>query len=234
MESLAVTLLIYRDSFSRAARLSARNWPVFLTLFAYTGILFIAATFAGMLGLVGGIVYSLISAACTGSFLYLVEQIVRTSRVTMQDFQRSFAAYLWDIVGISFVLWIFSMLVLPAVLSLPSGRVLVLCVNIGLFVFLNAVPELIYFGRYSAFGLIAESYRFVSDNWIEWFPANLVLAAIFLFLWEIPADGWLPWGGKLAAISLFVYFAFIVRGLIFAELFHTNRRGRAFKYRAQR
>jgi len=234
LESLTITLIIYRNAFVRGAQLAVRNWPVFLTVFAYSGILFVAMMFAGMLGLVGGLLYSLISAACMGSFLYLVEQIVRASRVTLQDFQRSFTVYMWDVVGISFALWIFWMVVTPIVANAPSGEVMLLCINIALFIFLNAVFELIYFGHYSALGTIEESYRFIGDNWIEWFPANIALAAIFLGLWMLPADSLALEVVRLGVVSLFVYFAFVVRGLIFAELFHSNRRGRAFRYRAQR
>ena len=36
-------------------------------------------------------------------------------------------------------------------------------------------PELVYLGRHAPRELLVESYRFIGENWIEWFPANVLL-----------------------------------------------------------
>ena len=231
MEWLAVTALMYRRVFSRAAVLAARNWALLGTVFVYSFIMGLAARLAALLGPFGGFLIGLVWAACVGSFLYLVEMMVRTSRVTVQDFQRSFGAYLWDVVGIMFLLWIFTRLAAPALLQVPSGPVLLICVELAALVFFNAVPELIYLGHYSSVQLLSESYAFVGSNWIEWFPANLLAALLLVAVSSLPASGIAAWA-QMAVLALLVYFMMVMRGLLFLELHGSSRRGRAFRYRA--
>ncbi len=232
MEGLTVTLDLYRRAVARAAALVLRNWPVLASVFAYGAILTVTPPLLFRLGLIGGLLSSLIWAACAGSFLYLVEMMVRTSRVSLEDFRRSFGAYLWDVVQINFVLFIFWMLVGPAVAPLPQGPIISLCISILIFVLFNAAPELIYLGHHAALALLAESYRFVADNWIEWFPPNFVLLVGLGALLSVPAPNLPLYVAKMAVVALFVYFAMVVRGLLFIELNGSSRRSRIFRHRA--
>lgn len=233
METLAATLDLYRRSFARAAAAAAVNWPVFASLLVYVGLLSLAMPVAFRLGIVGGFLLSFLWSACMGSFLALVEVMVRGGRVTLEDFRQSFGRYLWDVVGVSFLLWIFWRIATPALLGLPNGLVVVLAVQLVLFVLLNAVPELIYLGHHGSLALLGASYSFIAENWIEWFPPNLVLALGAGLLLSLPL------AGNLAPIrwvlfSLYVYFAMAARGFLFLELFESTRRSRAFRYRMSR
>lgn len=230
MEWLTVTLTIYRKALQRAAELTLRNWPVAATVFVYSITMSVAAVFAALLGFLGGFVLSLVWAACVGSFLYLVEMMVRTSRVTLEDFKRSVGMYLWDVIGVAFLFWVFSSLAVPALLTLPNGPVIVLCAYLAIFVFCNAVPELIYLGHFASVALVQESYRFVTENWIEWFPANLAATALVYAVLQLPFEGLLSWV-QTALVALLIYFVMVLRGLLFLELHGSSRRGRAFRHR---
>jgi hypothetical protein len=105
-----------------------------------------------------------------------------------------------------------------------------LALNVVILVFGNAVPELIYLGHHSTLALLGESYRFVGENWIEWFPPNLLLIAVLVML-NAPV---LSAGMSLLQLgltALFLYFAMVFRGLLFLELYGSSRRGRMFRYR---
>ena len=227
---MAVTLALYRKAFRRAAELTLANWPVAASVFVYALAMSASAVFASMLGLLGGFLVSLVWAACAGSFLYLVEMMVRTARVSLDDFRRSFGAYLWDVVGVTFLCWLFFAVVTPALVTLPQGRALMLGLELALFVFFNAVPELMYLGRCSSLELLRESYAFISENWIEWFPATLAVGALVYVVGTLPLAGALAWL-KTGVVALLIYFAMVVRGLLFLELHGTSRRGRAFRHR---
>jgi hypothetical protein len=231
VEWIAVTLSMYRRVFARAAALAAKNWPVLASVFVYTAIMRVTGVAVGLMGLVGGFVLSLVWAACVSSFLYLVEMIVRTSKVTLEDFQRSFGAYLWDVVGITFLAWLFFTLATPALAQMPQGRLILLFVQIAIFVLFNAVPELIYLGHYSAVALLSESYNFIAANWVEWFPANIAAAALVYGVAAIPVAGVAVYAQD-AVVGLLIYFVMVMRGLLFLELRDSTYRGRAFKYRA--
>lgn len=239
MSGLAATVKMYQRVASRAASLAVRNWPVLLSVFAYGAIMMGASALLGVLaslgmavGLLASFAMSLAFAACAASFLYLVEMIVRTNRVTFADFQRSFGVYLWDVMGVAFVLWIVLRFVTPALATLPQAGLLLLALNVLILVFGNAVPELIYLGHHSTLALLEESYRFVGENWIEWFPPNLLLLGILVVLNAPLLEGAANLA-QLGLTALFVYFAMVFRGLLFLELYGTSRRGRMFRYRMQ-
>lgn len=239
MSGLAATVKMYQRVASRAGPLAVRNWPVLLSLFAYAAIMtaatFVLAMFAGLgagVMVLAGFALSIVSAACAASFLYLVEMIVRTNRVTFADFQRSFGVYLWDVLGVAFVLWILSRFLVPALASLPQATLLISALYVIILVFGNAVPELIYLGHHSTLALLEESYRFVGENWIEWFPPNLLLVAVLIAL-NLPTLSGAASIAQLALTALFVYFAMVFRGLLFLELYGSSRRGRMFRYRME-
>ncbi len=230
MSWLTVTLALYRRTLARAAALTVRNWPVLGSLFVYAAMMSAALALAPLLGIVGGFLVSLVWAGCVGSFLYLVEMMVRTSRVTLDDFRRSAGAYLWDVVGVTFVLWLALRLLAPMLATIPQGPVLLFALNLVILVFFNAVPELIYLGRCSSLELLGQSYVFIGDNWIEWFPVTMALGGVVLLVAALPmppALGWL----KLAAVALLVAYTMVVRGLLFLELQGSSRRARAFRHR---
>jgi len=227
---LTITLALYRRALRRAAELTLRNWPVLGSLFVYAAVMSAATVLAAALGIVGGFLLSLVWAACVGSFLSLVEMIVRSGRVTLDDFRRSAGVYVWDVVGVTFVLWIAFQLLTPALATIPQGRMLLLGLMLIVLVFFNAVPELIYLGRCSSLELLGESYAFIGENWIEWFPLTVVLGALVLALDALPVTPLLEWP-KLAAVALLVYYTMVVRGLLFLELHGSTRRSRAFRHR---
>jgi hypothetical protein len=96
------------------------------------------------------------------------------------------------------------------------------------------VPELIYLAHLPSLGLLGESYRFIADNWIEWFPPNFVLIALLAGLGSFPVASEVGLVLKIAVLALFIYFAMVMRGLLFIEIYGTTRRGRAFRYRSGR
>jgi hypothetical protein len=231
MAWLATTLAMYRRAFRRAGELTLRNWPVAGTTFAYSFALAAAALVAPGLGLVGGFLMSLVWAACASSFLYLVEMILRTGSVSWADFRRSFGVYLWDVVGVTFVVWVVFAVATPALRTIPQGPGIILGMNLVIVVLFNAVPELIYLGHHSALELLTESYRFIADNWIEWFPPTLAMAVPLLAIASAPLPGGLVWA-RAAVLALLVYFMMVARGLLFLELHGSSRRTRIFRHRA--
>lgn len=231
MEWLTVTFNLYRQVVSRAAVLAAKNWPVMGSVFVYSLVMSIAYRLAAPLGFAGGFIITLVWAACVSSFLYLVEMMVRTSRVSLEDFRRSFVVYLGDVVGVMFIFWIFSMFATPALLTLPNGTLFLMAIYIAIFVFFNAVPELIYLGHQSSLALLAESYAFISANWVEWFPATLIASAVMYSVMALPLWG-LAELVQDAIAGLLIYFTMVMRGLLFTELAGSSRRSRAFRHRA--
>jgi len=229
---LGPTWAIYRRCVTRAARLAARNWAVPATIPLYFAVMLASAYGARYLGMVGGFLTALTWAFCAGSFLFLVETIVRTNRVTWTDFRNSLGAYIGEVLGVMFTLWVFELVLSRLVLPAPNGALLVLMAKLLLMVFFNPVPELIYLGHHSLLELLSASYAFIVENWLEWFPLNLILFVLFALLPALPARGLVAQAIEVASTALFLYFFMIVRGFLFLELQGTTRRSRSFRYRA--
>jgi hypothetical protein len=91
------------------------------------------------------------------------------------------------------------------------------------------VPELVYLGRHAPASLLVESYRFIGENWVEWFPANIALAGCIFATILLPPG---PFGLlSEGVLGIVLYFAMIVRGLLFLELTTSSRRAREFRRR---
>ena len=238
METVKATLWIYRVALSRSVELLRGNWAIIFAPLAYSVILALATVLLAPLGFIGGIIMTALSAACASSGLFLIENIVRTGKVGLGDFTKGFSVYLWEILGIAFILWIPMMLLTQIAYSTPQGPLIVLAVRLLLYVILNPVPELIYQTPASGIGLLSASYEFIVENWIEWFVPNvLIAAAAYLLLgWLNGPAAYLPYILGIffifAVFGLLLTFLMIFRGLLFSELNGTTRRSRAYRYRA--
>jgi len=225
---LTDTAAMYGRVFRRAAELTARNWPIAFLAMSYLMMLLMLMQLVAPLGFVGGLLWTLAAAACSSSWLTLLEHVVRSGRTTMSDLPSSFGNYLGDLLNVWFLLFLLEMLATFVLAPFPLLRIVF---ALAVVVFLNAVPELIYLGRSGAAELLAESYRFIGANWIEWFPANLLIVALVMAIGLVLPEG--PFGLISAAgTGLVAAYGWVVRGLLFIELTTSSRRAREFRRRA--
>lgn len=219
-------LTVYRTAFGRGLSLAARNPVLVVPTLAYFYVPALAMALLAPLGFLAGLILVLLESTCWSAMLACTGDVIRTGRTSMDDVRRGFTTHLWDVINVRFVLW-----VLFLVLSMVPMSPIVIIVWIAVFVFFNAVPELIYLGRYGTTDLLVESYRFVSENWITWFPANLVLlvasVALIRVVGEIP--GALGQTVLILALAIMLAVALTVRGVLFLELTQSSRRARAFR-----
>lgn len=239
MQILRVTLWIYATALMRAFDCVRKNLVVSLAPLAYSLVLSAAAMIALPLGILGGFLLGLVSQACISSGLYLVKNIIDSGKTDFNDFARGFTVYLWDLITISFILWIPMRLAGMALATVPNGPIIYFCIQIALYILLNPVPELIYQSRTSGLELLGASYNFIVENWIEWLIPNILLAIggyALLRLFESLFFG-LPAFVQLFldsfGLGLFLTYMMTFRGFLFAELHGTTRRSRIYRYKAR-
>ncbi|MEE9186351.1 MAG: hypothetical protein V3U81_04990, partial [Candidatus Binatia bacterium] len=138
METVKATIWIYRNTLKRSAELVAKNWGVVFAPLAYSLILSAAGVLLVPFGLIGGMLLLLVSDACMSSGLYLIENIVMSRKASLDDFFRGFTVYLWEIVLISFILWLPMRLTTEVFYSVPNGPLILLFIQIAVFIILNA------------------------------------------------------------------------------------------------
>ena len=239
MQTLQVTLWMYALALKRSWECVRRNWVVSLAPVAYGIILAIIASLVAPLGIIGGLLFSLASQACVSSGLFLVKNMVDSNKADFNDFLNGFTVYLWELLGIAFILWIPLRVLAMALATAPNGDLIYFLIKLALYILLNPVPEFIYQTRASGIELISSSYNFIVENWIEWLIPNILLLAVGYFLMALiePLIFALP-----GFVALFLY-AFIVglgltyfmtfRGFLFAQLQGTTRRSRLYRYKSQ-
>lgn len=239
MKLLRATLWIYAGALARSWQCATKNWIVSFAPLAYGVIFSLAATLALPLGILGGLILGLVSQACLSSGLYLVKNMVESSRATFNDFLNGFTAYLWDLLTIAFILWIPLRIVSMVLATVPNGGLIYFMIQFALFVLLNPVPELIYQSRVSGLELLGASYNFIVENWIEWLVPNIVLAMVgyallnLLGIVLIGLPGFLQTLAVSFAFGLCLTYVMAFRGFLFAELHGTTRRSRIYRFDAR-
>jgi hypothetical protein len=166
---IQVTLWIYGQAFGRAWDCVRRNWVVSFAPLVYGVGLSLAGLLISPLGIVGGLLFNLARLACVSSGLYLIENMVRLGKANFDDFLKGFTAYFWELVQISFILWIPMQVLAMVLASTPNGALIYFLIQVTLYTLLNPVPEFIYQTRSSGVELLSASYNFIVENWIEWF-----------------------------------------------------------------
>jgi hypothetical protein len=121
MSTVKATLWLYATALRRSWESLLKNWVVSLAPWAYAGLLSIVALMVAPLGMIGGLVLGLATQACISSGLYLVKNIVEGRRADFKDFINGFTVYLWELLGIAFVVWIPMRVLAMALASTPNG-----------------------------------------------------------------------------------------------------------------
>lgn len=238
MKHLRVTLWIYALALRRSWESVSKNWIVSFAPLAYGFILSSAVSLIGRLGFIGGIVILLVSQACLSSGLYMIENIVRMGKTNFDDFVKGFGVYLWELVRISFILWIPLRLAQIAFAEVPNGGLMLALLEIALYVFLNPVPEFIYQTQSSGIELLGASYNFIVENWIDWFIPTIALTVLGYLLVQalsfmtLSLPGWVQFFIVSFGFGLCLTYIMVFRGFLFVELYGTTRRGRAYRYDA--
>jgi hypothetical protein len=234
-----MTLWLYTTALSKSWDCLRKNWVVSFAPVVYSIILTVAGIVAAPLGIVGGLIYSLVSSACASSGLYLIKNMVESGKTDINDFLNGFLVYLGDLLTFFFILWLPMWAAANGLAGVPNGWLIYLLLRLGLFVLLNAVPEMIYQGRASGLELIGASYNFIVENWIEWLVPNLILFAagyFFLDYFDSLLFG-LPVFVQLflsaLVLGLLLAFFMIFRGFLFSQLHGTTRRTRIYRYDAR-
>lgn len=239
MQILQVILWLYKTALKKSLECAGKNWVVSFAPVAYGIVLSAVGMIAWRLGFLGGFLIGLAAQACFSSGLHLIGNMMQQGRANFDDFVKGFTVYLWELLGVAFILWIPMRLAAMALAGVPNGGLIYLMLQIALYVFLNPVPELIYQSRTSGLELLSASYKFIAENWIEWFIPNVVLLVVGYFLWNLlmalvgGMPGLLRSFIELFAIGFGLTYGMLFRGFLFAELYGSTRRSREYRYRAR-
>ena len=195
-----------------AAILAAREW---------------AGRLAAPLGMAGGIVVSLATAALFSCYLYFVGELARGGRVALKELGLKLRRLLLG--GDQPPLRLLDPPAVRLLLGGRAGTALEYALGVVALVALNAVPEVIHSrGTHGGLHTIAESWAFLQAQWIPWFAVNVPLFALLVLgvaLLAVPFAGVVLFGAAVHVVMAF-------RGVLFRALDGSSHRQRMFSRRA--
>ncbi|MGV3621417.1 MAG: hypothetical protein ACO1OB_11405 [Archangium sp.] len=231
---IVVYLRLYARAFVDALATIGRSaWTLLLPM----GIVFafgLAATLVAPLGFAGGFVMAIVQAGLLSAYSYFLSMLVNGNKAGIDELKKSVGAYFFNWISFSFVLFMIDLGLDIATKNNPQGRPLMLVVKLIEVIALNAAPETIYLkGTGSGIDTITRSFRFLQENWIEWFvPNGLIIAA----LWWGFSNGWLSMiPGGLITVSVvggaLLHVVMVFRGFLYLALDGSTHRQRMYKFR---
>ncbi|MEW9124398.1 MAG: hypothetical protein AB2421_16925 [Thermotaleaceae bacterium] len=243
MQILQDILETNREICKKSVPLAIKNWPILFTGLVYSFIILLLFQVASFFWILAGIVVTMVQSALLSNYLYLIENIIRYGKISLDDFKQGFTVYLWKIYGIMVVIWFANYglsLFLSPLLRVQIGFVsLGLLVQLAALILLNCLPEVIYQKHY----MVGESFgycvEFIKENWLDWFLPNIILGALFVLLTGRVLSVNLLLGNPFLSLSLrgivlyvigqlFLSFMMIYRGLLFQLLSSSTRRKRMY------
>jgi hypothetical protein len=180
------------------------------------------------LGIVGGLLVMVATAAFLSSYLYFLGELVHGRRVSARELKTSFGAHFWPLVNLYFVAWIASLVFQLWLGGKPGSPGVLLAPWIIAFVVFNTVPEVIYLrGTDGALQTIAASWEFLKAQWLAWLVPIIPLVAVSALAatrFRLPFVGEVLVGAVLHVVMVF-------RGALFRALDGKSHRQRMFAER---
>jgi len=238
MELLNRMIKYYINTGIRSFKLVKKNLPVMFALIVYSIIISFSSLLLGGTYFIGGLIIAVITAACIGSYLYLIENVINSRIVDMNDFKNSFRVYIVRVMNTVFYIWVASLLLSflsRAFYAIPYRGYLGFIIYIAALVALNPLPEMIYQTYHQEISLFRASFEFMKENFWEWMAPNAIFIALLYFITQ--GNLLLPFGLDVIRfirylLGLFLLFYFMVfRGILFRFLNESTRRSRLFKLR---
>lgn len=247
---LIATLQIYADCAYKAYLDALRNWPFILgslgLYFAYILTINLLAPF----GPAGGILVGFIHAVLLSMYYLWLSESISRNKLTFKDLLQFDYGLFSNVIGVAFIIWIMEYM-LATLLKGQNQDWILACFELGILLIFNAIPEVVYIQRNDSLNALAETYRFIQRNWIEWFIPFVLLLAPIIYLSPIyilidlaSISPFVP-AISLIIVPMFVFPSFqylalmigiilmnwfmIFRGHLFRELESGSRRQRAFK-----
>lgn len=239
VDILKDTLIINKTTFQRTIKSLQKNWIIIFTGLIYIALnmamlLVINTLFRGVLFILAGIAMALASSALISNYLYLLENVINNKRLNFNDFKDGFTKYLRKIYGVFFIAWIGSFVL--SLLQGALGNIINLIASIVIIIALNPLPEAIYQKNYSSSESIKYTFKFMKENWLNWFLPNIIFSFVLYVITGNLILNLFTTYIKLSSQTIIAYligqtvfsFMMIYRGHLFNILSTSTRRKRAY------
>lgn len=254
---IQATLQVYLKALRESAAGLKRNWYLpLIPILYFLLMMFVGQILLSLFGQVaGGFALGMIEVILLANFLGLVALTVEGDKFKPAEFWPRTRDLIFPVISILFALFVVQLLL--QVFSLGGNlQFLRAAINLALFVFGNALPEVCYQRGYNALAAFQESAEFLRENFVEWFiplglmclPMIVVAPRVLLQLLAssdpmkfslLLFEGYGTFASQVVpshmaiatVLALYLsFFLMVFRGVLFRELSTTTRRKRMFNW----
>lgn len=147
---------------------------------AYFALIF-AANLLSPAGFVGGFVLGFVHIILLTLYYSWLSAISDRDKLNKDSLLSFDSALFSNIISVAFVLFLLDYFIRPLKTQADVSW-FYYCVQLGLFILLNAICEVLYISRLERFDAINRAYTFVRDNWIEWFIPLIIIFIPWLII----------------------------------------------------
>jgi len=236
MNILSDLLNTNRDVLKKTIQTVGKNWMLYPVTFGVWLASMWVMQMAGAFGMLAGIFLWLADSVLLAGYAYAMERVVRYQKFQIQDLKIGVSIYFRKVLILVMIVNMgFIAIGMLVSIFAPFGIYLSLICVLAAFLFLNPLPEATYLRQWSEGETIFNSYKFIHENWIDWFlpmiPMVLILFGGMISGIGAVSHGILPsWGFwfSLGLQALLLPFFMVYRGYLFDTLSRTTRRKRQF------
>ncbi len=172
---IASLLTLYKESAVNAAKQLRQNWLLIVgSILAYFLFIFTYSILLVGLGVAGRFLAGILKLSLMTLYYSWITATFNREKLTARSLLHFDWGIFFTLIGTSFVLWIVEHLISPFG-QVEEGRAFYACAQLGIFLLLNALPEVIVVMRLDGLVAVNEAISFCIRNWIEWFIPLLVL-----------------------------------------------------------
>lgn len=258
--NVATMLGAYKSSAVKAGGALLRNWVMIPATMLAGGCYILCISLFGGGSFVGGLFVGMVQIVLISLYYCWLKSSIEREKLGWKDLIALDGSVFNAVINTAFLLFVVKFFISMLIQGMNLDWVL-LMLQFGIIIFLNPLPEIVYYHRNDGMNAIQEAFEFVKENWVEWYIPFVALLVPWIFLAPsallsgiarmdemLPASilvmtfqgvaRFLPLDGASMGIVGLVFgiiamnWFMIFRGFLFKELESGSLRARSFRRRA--
>ena len=167
--NLSATLKLYLAAARQATRALRKNLLLLPLSAGAVAIFWFAMSMLGGTGMAGGLVLGILQVVLLTYYFSCLEEASGGGKIAIDDLREFNQPMFSAVINAGFLIWMATFLFQLLAQGSPTLAWVYMCLNLGIVIGLNALPEIVYFNKSDGMSSISEAWSFTRQYWIEWF-----------------------------------------------------------------
>jgi len=162
-------------------------------------------------GILSGIITAIINSVIIASYLYVLHNVIYYKKFKLSFIYEGISVFFLK----TLIFIVIFNLIFQIILSLNFEMLFGIYTLFILIIVFNPMPEIIYISEYNEREIFYYNFRFLKNNWIQWYLVNLLLLFSIAIVFRIVSG--IPYFGTMF-IMLYSSVIMVFRGFLFRKL----------------